>query len=201
MDGVNVTDVGTLAGLRGIGGYGYGNGHGNFPGDGSAVKEGVRGNRDIQLLESVNGNAQNSSLANQIRQHNDSIQKDISVGNNFITDRINAQGIDAKFTNVTSQFANVTAQLASVERTAIAIAADAERLAFSNQATTIAQLHAMDLKQTECCCELKAGQAAINAKLDTQGAVSAAVAAARTEARLEALIAGNSGHGNGHGGS
>ena len=188
--GVNVTDVGTLAGLRGIGGYGYGQG-GNFIGDGSAVKEGVRGNRDIQLLESVNGNAQNASLANQIRQHNDSVSKDISVGNNFITDRINAQGIDAKF-------ANVTAEIAAVDRAQIAAFASAERLAFSNQQSTQAQLHSMDIKQTECCCELKAGQAAINAKLDSQLAVDAATAAARNEARLDTLL-NRPGRGNGGG--
>ena len=165
-------ETGSILANRGLNGYGYGmsgghgNGHGNFPGDGSAVKESVRGNRDLQLLESVNGNAQNAALSNQIRQHNDSIQHDISVGHNFLTDRIAAQGIDAKF-------ATVTAELAAQDRAMIAGFASAERLAFSNQQSTMQQLHAMDIKQTECCCELKAGQAAISAKLDADRAASA----------------------------
>ena len=38
----------------------------------------------------------------------------------------------------------------------------------ANQIATITQLHAIDLKQTECCCKLEAGQASILAKLDAQ---------------------------------
>lgn len=161
-------DPGSVLTNRGLNGYGYGfgaAGHGNFAGDGSAVKEGIRGNRDIQLLDSVNANATQNFLSSQVRQHNDSIQHDISVGNNFLTDRINAQGIDFKF-------ASLTAEHASLERQMIAASASVERLAFSNQAALISQLHAMDLKQTECCCELKAGQAAIAAKLDADRAAA-----------------------------
>jgi hypothetical protein len=159
---LDTSDVLLNRGLNG--GYNGGNighGHGNFPGDGSAVKEGVRGNRDIQLLESVNGTAQSASLANQIRQHNSTIQNDINVGNNFLTDRIAAQGLDFKF-------ANISDQLASAERLAFANAAAVQREMNSNQMATIIQLHAIDLKQTECCCKLEAGQASIIAKLDAQ---------------------------------
>ena len=199
MEGVNITDVGTLAGLRGINGYGYGgghgNGHGNFPGDGSAVKEAVRGNRDLSIVESVNRTAADQAISDRINSGHQALNTQIIQGNEFLTDRINAQGIDAKF-------ANVTAMLAAQDRQILAGFASAERLAFSNQQTTMAQLHAMDVKQTECCCELKAGQAAINAKLEAQDAVSAAVSAARNEARLEALLADNGrGRGNGNSGN
>jgi hypothetical protein len=161
---LDTSDVLLNRGLNG--GYGFGqgaigSGHGNFPGDGSAVKEGVRGNRDIQLLESVNGNAQSAALANQIRQHNDTVLNDINIGNQFITDRIAAQGLDFKF-------ANISDQLASAERLAFANAATVQREMNANQIATITQLHAMDLKQTECCCKLEAGQASILAKLDAQ---------------------------------
>lgn len=161
-------DSGDVLLNRGLnGGYGFGAAnHGNFLGDGSAVKEGIRGNRDIALLESVNGNAQNASLANQIRQHNDSISKDISVGNNFLTDRINAQGLDFKFQQLSNEHA-------SLERVILANQASLEREANANQQATIAQLHTMDIKQAECCCELKAGQAAILAKIDCDRANAA----------------------------
>ena len=133
---LDTSDVLLNRGLNGgYGGYAQGsmgNGHGNFPGDGSAVKEGVRGNRDIQLLESVNGSAQSAALANQIRQH------------------------------------NISDQLASAERLAFANAASVQREMNANQIATITQLHAIDLKQTECCCKLEAGQASILAKLDAQ---------------------------------
>ena len=183
-------DPGSVLTNRGLNGYGFGM-NGNFAGDGSAVKEGVRGNRDIQLLESVNGNARGAALANQLNQHNEASMHAMTTGHDFITDRIASLGMDSKFSVITSQFASVTAELASIERASIAAAASAERLAFSNQSATLAQLHSMDIKQTECCCELRAGQAAINAKLDSQAAVSAAVAAAKTEATLATLIAAN----------
>lgn len=201
MEGVNVTDVGTLAGLRGIGGYGYGahgghgNGFGNFPGDGSAVKEAVRGNRDINIVESVNRTAADQAISDRISSGHQNLNSQIVQGNEFLTDRINAQSIDAKF-------ANVAATLAAQDRQILAGFASAERLAFSNQQTLVAQLHAMDIKQTECCCELKAGQSAIQAKLDNQSAIDAAVAAARNESRLDAILAGcgnGRGRGNGNG--
>lgn len=183
--GLNTYDVGTLAGLAGVGGYGYG----NFAGDGSAVKEAVRGNRDINIVEAVNRNAGDQALSDRISNGHQAITAQIVQGNEFLTDRINAQSIDAKF-------ANVTAMLAAQDRQLLAGFAAAERLAFSNQQSTMAQLHAMDIKQTECCCELKAGQAAIQSKLDCQTEIAAAVSAARNEARLEQLLNGRPGQGN-----
>lgn len=175
---LDTSDVLLNRGLNGGYGYGAGFNHGNFAGDGSSVKEGVRGNRDIQLLESVNGSAQNASLANQIRQHNATIQNDINVGNNFLTDRIAAQGLDFKF-------ANISDQLASAERLAFANAAAVQREMNANQMATMTQLHAIDVKQTECCCKLEAGQAAIIAKLDAQSLADLRDANARMNTEIQ----------------
>lgn len=178
-------ETGSVLANRGLNlGYGYG---GNFAGDGSAVKEAVRGNRDLSLLESVNRTAADQAISDRITDGHASLNSQINMGNEFLTDRINAQGIDSKF-------ANITAQLASMERTNIASFASAERLAFSNQQTTMAQLHAMDIKQTECCCELKAGQAAIIAKLDADRA--SAAEAENQNLRLQIQI-NNQSRGNG----
>lgn len=184
---------------RGLnGGYGYGN-NGNFLGDGSAVKEGVRGNRDIQMLEGVNANARDASLSNQIRANTSSLQHDINVGNNFLTDRIFSQGLDFKF-------ANITDRLASAERIAFANqstllqemnanAAAAQRERNANQIATLTQLHAMEIKQAECCCKLEAGQAAIIAKLDAQAVAELRDANARMNTEIQ--IRNNVRQGNG----
>ncbi len=55
-----------------------------------------------------------------------------------------------------------------------------------------------DLKAQECCCEIKAGQAAILAKLDQQTAVANAVANAEQNIKLNQLLAAM-GNGNGNG--
>lgn len=81
---IDSSDVLLNRGLNGF--YGVGNQLGNFGGDGSAVKESVRGNRDIQLLEGVNRNAETASLANTVVR-----------GNEFLTDRINQQFMSARF--------------------------------------------------------------------------------------------------------
>ncbi|AUS02256.1 hypothetical protein NVP2096O_21 [Vibrio phage 2.096.O._10N.286.48.B5] len=159
---------------RGLNGYGYG--VGNFGGDGSAVKEAVRGNRDISLIDSVNKASRDSFMTSQLSQADDNIINAINTGNQFLTDRISGQSIDFKF-------ANITAQLAS-----------AERLAFANQASIDRQLHAMELKQTECCCELRAGQSAINAKLDAAATVSGKDAEIQ-RLNMQLLMHG---HGNGN---
>lgn len=164
-NGVGVTDVGVLAGLRGVAGYGYAN-QGNFLGDGSAVKEAVRGNRDIDLLDAVNRGTADQFLSQKITDGDASVISTVNMGNQFLTDRINSQAIDSKF-------AAVTAQLASAERLAFANQASLERELNANQTATMAQLHSMDIKQTECCCEIKAGQAAILAKLDADRAAAA----------------------------
>lgn len=151
---------------RGLNGYGYGFGNGNFGGDGSAVKESVRGNRDIALLESVNRASSDNFLSDRVADGHRNIENSVSRGNEFLTDRINATGIDAKF-----QF--LSAEHASLERLMFANDASNERRSNANQLATMTQLHAMDLKQTECCCELRAGQASIMAKLDADRAASA----------------------------
>ncbi len=157
---------------RGLNGYGYGYyDSGNFKGDGSAVKEGIRGNRDISLLDSVNTNASQNFLSNQIRQHNDSVQHDISVGNNFLTDRITAQGLDNKFATI-------------------------ERIMFANKADTDRDLKAIQLKQVECCCEAKAGLAAINAKLDADRAGAAESEVNNLRLQLQIVNQGRGSQGN-----
>ena len=152
MSGYDGIDTGSVLANRGLNGfYGYG-GHGNFAGDGSAVNANVVANRDAGIIDSVN-----SASSNQ-----------------FLSDRIWSQSIDAKFAAVTADFASM------------------ERLAFAQQAETQRQLHAMDLKQTECCCELKAGQASILAKLDADRAESLAA----ENNRLTMQIAISNGRGN-----
>lgn len=158
-------EAGSVLANRGLN-FGYGYGQGNFQGDGSAVKEAVRGNRDLSLLESVNRTAADQAISDRITDGHSALNSQITQGNEFLTDRINSQSIDAKF-------ANVTAELASQERTMLAGFASTERTANANQVATMQQLHAMDIKQTECCCELKAGQAAILAKLDADRATAA----------------------------
>lgn len=173
-NGVSVTDVGTLAGLRAVGGYGYG----NFAGDGSAVKESVRGNRDIALIESVNQGTRDQFLSSQIRQHNDSVSDRISSAQNFLSAQVSDQSSEFRF-------ANITAQFASLERSMIA-----------NQQNLVAALHAQDLKYAECCCELKAGQAAILAEIKCNREVAEARQAGMNEAKLDILL--NSGRGQGN---
>lgn len=136
---LNTADVLLNRGLNG--GWGYG--HGNFPGDGSAVKEAVRGNRDISLLESVNTGTRDQFLQSQIRQGDQAIMDSLNQGNQFLTDRINSNAMLDRFNSL-------------------------ERLMFSQQANNDREFRALDVKLTECCCKLEAGQAAINAKLDSQ---------------------------------
>lgn len=141
---INPNDIATLSLLGRGSGYGYE----NFHGDGSAINANVRGNRDLALLESVNANTRDQFLSSQIRDGDSGIKDAMNINNQFLTDRINSQGIDFKFQSVSDQLAS------------------AERLAFANQAATDRRLGDIDLKLTECCCELKAGQAAIMAKID-----------------------------------
>lgn len=53
------------------------------------------------------------------------------------------------------------------------------------------------LSAQECCCELKAGQASIIAKLDQQTAIANAVANAEQNIKLNQLLARGNGNGNG----
>ena len=188
-------DPGSVLTNRGLNGYGYGsygshgNGHANFPGDGSAVNANVMSNRDFKILESINRTSSDQFQTQANSAGHGALRDAITSGNEFLTDRITSQSIDAKF-------ANVANQLSALDRSIIAGFASAERVAFTNQQTTIAQLHAMDIKQTECCCELKAGQAAISAKLDADRA--SAAEAEVNNLRLQIQI-NNQGRGQGQG--
>lgn len=144
MDGsLNSSEVATLSLLQSRG-YGVGAGdYGNFVGDGSSVKEGIRGNRDLSLLEAINSGSRNQFLSQQINQHNDAISDKIETGNQFLTDRISSQNVNERFSSV-------------------------ERLLFALQASNDREFRAIDVKLTECCCKLESGQASIQAKLDAQ---------------------------------
>lgn len=135
----------TLRGT-GFGGYGYGFGpsnQGNFLGDGSAIKEAVRGNRDIDLLEAVNRNSTDQFLNQKITDGDAAVTSAVNMGNRFLSEQIRERQITEGF--------------ASMERQLFAFQSDNQR--------DIANLNA---KVTECCCKLEAGQAAIQAKLDAQ---------------------------------
>jgi len=159
--GIQNSDVATLS-LLGRGGYGggYGYDRGNFAGDGSVVKEGIRGNRDLSLLDSVNQGTRDQFLASQIRMHSDNIADRIGSGQDFLAGKISDQGLEFRF-------ANMTAEHATIERVAIANQQALMAQLNANKADTDRQLHAMELKQVECCCELKAGQATIIANQES----------------------------------
>lgn len=164
---------------RGLNGGYYGFDQGNFIGDGSAVKEAVRGNRDLDLLESVNAGTRDQFLSSQIRQHNDNISDKIDTNQSFLSTQIRDQGLEFRFANITAQFASL------------------ERQMVANQQALTASLHAQDIKQVECCCELKAGQATIIA--NQESARLAAAEAENASLRTQILInqgRGNSGQGN-----
>lgn len=166
---------------RGLNGGYYGN-QGNFLGDGSAVKEAVRGNRDLALLESVNAGSRDNFLSQQIRQHNDSIGDRIDSNQDFLATKISDQGIEFRFANVTAQHAAL------------------ERMMIANQQAVVAMLHAQDLKQVECCCELKAGQATIIANQESARLADAQAENVTLRNQIMFINSrGNSGNGNGQG--
>ena len=144
----NSIDPGDVLLNRGLNGlYGYG-GAGNFLGDGSAVKESVRGNRDIQLLQGVNQNARDGFLSAQIERGDSSISNLVNMENQSTRDLINLQSLDRQFATL-------------------------ERIISANQADTQRDLNAIRNDLTECCCKLEAGQASILAKLDAQALMNA----------------------------
>ena len=189
MEGVNVQDVGTLAGLRGIGGYGYG----NFQGDGSAVNANVVANRDLGVVGAINSANADQFLSDRITDGDRALTTTIASGNQFLTDRINSQHID-------SHFDNVSRELASAERLAFANQAAMLAIITANKADTDRQLHSMELKQVECCCELKAGQATIIAKLDSDRAAAAETEVNNLRIQLQINQQGGRGNQNGGGG-
>lgn len=170
--GVNTYDIGTLAGLRGISypGYGYG-GNGNFLGDGSAVKASVRSNTDLNLLESVNNGTRSQFLSNQIDRGNTTVIDNINMGNRFLSEQFREQGMEFRF-------------------------AALERLINANDQRQTAAQHALDLKVTECCCELKAGQATIIA--NQEAARLADAQAENQNLRTQIMITQNQGQAQGN---
>lgn len=177
--GIQNSDVATLSLLGRGTGYGYGGlgeyAGATFQGDGSAVKEGIRGNRDLALLESVNKATADQFLSSQLRQHDSNISDRISRGQDFLASKISDQGVEFRFANITAQFAAL------------------ERQMIANQQAVTAMLHAQDLKQVECCCELKAGQATIIA--NQEAARLAAAEAENISLRTQIMI--NNSNGNG----
>jgi len=103
----------------------------------------------------ANGIKESINGANAERSLNDTIVR----GNEFLTDRINQNFFSDRFSGL-------------------------ERLMFANQADIDRKLSAMDLKQTECCCEIKAAVAAVEAKLDSQVVADQAATIARQQMEL-----------------
>lgn len=135
---------------RGLnGGYGYS----QFIGDGSAVKESVRGNRDLSIVESINRTGSDRALSNQLDRQGE-----------FLTDRINVAQVNDQFGTL-------------------------ERLLFSIQNDTQRDLANIATKQAECCCELRAGQAAILAEIKCNRDVQEARQEGLNQAKLDAVLA------------
>lgn len=144
MYGSGTLDTADVLLNRGLNGFGYGYGgalpiaaNGNFLGDGSATNANTLGNRDLLQTEAINRTTSDRFLSNQIDR-----------GNNFLTDRINQQFINERFSTI-------------------------ERQMLANQNDTQRDIANVNLKLTECCCKLEAGQAAILAKLDAQALAQA----------------------------
>lgn len=171
---LDTSDVLLNRGLNG--GYGYYAHGGNFLGDGSAVKEAVRGNRDISLIESVNQGTRDQFLSNEIDRGDAAILSQMNQNNQFLTDRINNQSVNDRFASI-------------------------ERLLFAQQANNDRDFRSLDVKLTECCCKLEAGQAAIQAKLDAQALAAAAAENQRLNMEIQIRnvqqsAGGNRGQGN-----
>jgi len=179
-------DPGSVLTNRGLNGYGYGQ-HGNSGYDGSVVNSNVVANRDIGVLGAITGASRDQALSNQIMHGDTSLATAMGNSTSLISDRIAATSIDAKFANVSDQFA-------SSERLAFANAQASERLSYANQAGTERTLTAMQIEAARCCCETKAGLAAIDAKLDAAATTALAVSAAKNEAVLAQLLADRGHH-------
>lgn len=142
-EGVNVTDAGTLAALRGVGFGGYGGGQIYNPivQDGSAVKEAVTANRDISLAETINRSSADLAIGSRLT---DAISSNLNASASIerqIAERATAD------------------RFASLERQMNQQAIDAQR--------DRADL-AMSVKDVLCCCEANGVKidnlAALNAK-------------------------------------
>lgn len=76
MNGLTTNDIATGNLLRDSY-FGAPYGGGNFAGDGSAVKEAVRGNRDLSLLESVNRGASDQFITDRINSGHAALSEQI----------------------------------------------------------------------------------------------------------------------------
>lgn len=99
-EGINVSDVGTLAGIRGIGYGGYGYGQAHDYGAESAIRADVVANRDMAQVDNITRSNENRFLSSQMDR-----------GNQFLTDRINAQSIDFRFADVNRSFQDQNRQI------------------------------------------------------------------------------------------
>lgn len=127
-EGINVSDVGTLAGIRGIG---YGGGYGGYGrahdyGAESAIRADVVANRDLQQVDQINRSSENRFLSSQMDR-----------GNQFLTDRINAQSIDFRFADVSRNFQDQNRQIFTFQL---------------DQQRANADL-AKGIAENQCCCE------------------------------------------------
>lgn len=171
---LDTSDVLLNRGLNGAYGIGAGLGlvaNGNFAGDGSAVKEAVRGNRDLDLLESVNRGTSDQFLSQKITDGNAALTSTVNMNNQFLSEQMRERSIADNF-------------------------AATQRQLFQIQSENQREFRAMDVKLTECCCKLEAGQASIQAKLDSQAL--AASQAENQRLQIELALAnrspGNSGN-------
>lgn len=102
-EGLNTYDVGTLAGIRGVGfghGYGYGYGKAHDYGAESAIRADVVANRDMAQVDNINRANESQFLSNQV-----------SRGNQFLTERINDQSINFRFADQSRNFQDLQRQM------------------------------------------------------------------------------------------
>lgn len=126
-EGLNVADAGTLAAIRGVGYGGYG-GYGNRHDYGaeSAIRADVVANRDLAQVDNITRSNENRFLSSQMDR-----------GNQFLTDRINAQSIDFRFADVNRSFQDQNRQIFNFQLDQQRANADIARAVAENK----------------CCCE------------------------------------------------
>lgn len=175
-EGVNVTDAGTLAALKGVAGYGYG--HGNFVGDGSAVNANVVAQRDLSLQTEISAGTERQFLNNQINRVQNDLSSQVERGHTTLSRQISDNRFDTRINEV---IAGMTAN-------------DKAMLQIINANATASMQRDFDLSKqiAECCCKLESGQATIIANQESARANAAAAEAAA----LRVIV--NNGIGNGN---
>lgn len=127
-EGLNTYDVGTLAGIRGVGfghgGYYQGNRHDY--GAESAIRADVVANRDMAQVDNINRANESQFLSNQVNR-----------GNQFLTERINDQSINFRFADVNRSFQDQQRQIFNFQLDQQRANADIARAIADNK----------------CCCE------------------------------------------------